>query len=81
MDGLREMEEEAPSVGLCTLPFKLLISKAEEIIAERDRLAEYREEKPLVRHGNTLGVCPRCGTPVFGVASAFCGFCGQAIGW
>ncbi len=44
LDGLREMEEEAPGVGLCTLPFKLLIGKAEEIIAERDRLA-------AVRHG------------------------------
>lgn len=80
LDGLREMEEEAPGVGLCALPFKLLIGKAEEIISERDKLAAYREGKPLVRHGNTIGHCPRCGTSVFGVSN-FCGFCGQAIRW
>lgn len=80
LSGLDEMAEEAPGVGLCSLPFKLLRQKAEALIEERNKLAAYREEKPLVRHGNTMGVCPRCGTPVFGVSN-FCNFCGQAITW
>lgn len=81
LDGLREMEEEAPGVGLCTLPFKLLIGKAEEIIAERDKLAAYRQATPVKKHGNTIGYCPRCGIAVNSVVDDFCGNCGQAISW
>lgn len=81
LDGLREMEEEAPGVGLCTLPFKLLIGKAEEIIAERDRLAAYREEKMVKPYTGHAGQCPSCGLVFRDGLTHFCGNCGQAIRW
>lgn len=81
LDGLREMEEQAPSVGLCTLPFKLLIGKAEEIISERDRLAAYREEKMVKPYKGYAGQCPSCGVVFLDDLTHFCGNCGQMLDW
>lgn len=40
LDGLDEMIAQAPGVGLCSLPFKIVRERVAEIIAERDRLKE-----------------------------------------
>lgn len=37
---VKEMEEQAPSVGLCGFPFKILREEIAAIIAERDELKE-----------------------------------------
>ena len=36
--GILEMEEQAPSVGLCSYPFKVLRQAVEELIEERNAL-------------------------------------------
>lgn len=47
LNDLREMEEEARNVGLCTLGFKILRQMVEEVIAERDALAMLLHERGL----------------------------------
>ena len=39
LDGIREMEEQAPAVGLCSYPFRVVRERVEALIAERDELA------------------------------------------
>ena len=43
LDAVKQMEEEAPSVGLCGFAFKVLREEIEKIIAERDALATAQE--------------------------------------
>lgn len=38
--GVREMAQDAPKVGLCSLPFKILADEIERIIAEREALRQ-----------------------------------------
>lgn len=38
LDGIRQMEEQAPSVGLCAMPFMILYDKVAKIIEEKERL-------------------------------------------
>lgn len=45
LDGIREMEEQAPTVGLCSYPFRLIRQSVEALIAERDELAGKKEAK------------------------------------
>lgn len=40
LQGIDEMIEEAPGVGLCTIGFKILRDSVADLIAERDALAE-----------------------------------------
>lgn len=40
LSGVDEMIEQAPSVGLCAFPFKILREEIENLISERDALAE-----------------------------------------
>ena len=44
LDGIREMEEQAPTVGLCAYPFKVVRQGVERLIEERDALAELYHE-------------------------------------
>ena len=37
---IQRMADEAPSVGLCSLPFKIIHDKVAAIIREKDRLAD-----------------------------------------
>lgn len=43
LDGINEMIEQAPEVGLCSFPFKILRDSVTELIAERDRLDNQAE--------------------------------------
>lgn len=46
LSGLDEMIEQAPTVGLCSYPFKVVREEVERIIHERDALEElYQAEK------------------------------------
>ena len=44
LDGIRQMEEQAPGVGLCSYPFKVVRREVERIIEERDALEELYQE-------------------------------------
>lgn len=81
LDGLKQMEDEAPSVGLCATPFRLIREEMEQVIRERDGLMAYREPKRVLPDQRYfgVGVCPRCGVVFFNDSTPFCGNCGQAI--
>lgn len=38
LDDIEQMAEQAPSFGLCAMPFQILHTRVLEIIAERDLL-------------------------------------------
>ena len=83
LDGLKQMEEDAPSVGLCATPFRLIREEMERLVGERDALLSYRDPKRLLpdkRHF-WAGVCPRCGAVFLDDSTPFCGNCGQALDW
>lgn len=40
LDGVKQMEEEAPSVGLCGFPFRILREEIAKLIEERDSLKD-----------------------------------------
>ena len=42
LNDIQRLADEAPSVGLCSLPFKTIHAKVAAIIKENDKLAEYR---------------------------------------
>lgn len=44
LDGIMEMEEQAPGVGLCSYPFKVVRQEVERIIEERNALEELYQE-------------------------------------
>lgn len=79
LSGLDEMAEEAPGVGLCSLPFKLLRQKAEVLIEERYKLAAYRLPRMVKPYTGYAGQCPSCGVVFLDDSTHFCGNCGQAI--
>ena len=39
LEGVKRMEDEAPSVGLCAAPFRVIGEELERVYAERDALA------------------------------------------
>jgi len=45
LDGIAQMEKDAPAVGLCPLPFRVLYQQVETIIRERDDLLAQIEIK------------------------------------
>ena len=49
LDGIRAMAEQAPGVGLCAYPFKVVRQEVERLIEERDALAELYQE--ALNHG------------------------------
>lgn len=64
LDNIKKMEDDAPNVGLCSLPFKILRAQVAQIIAEKDELL--RTEADIKRIGSQLQVCRnelclRCG--------------------
>ena len=83
LDSVKQMEEEAPSVGLCSYPFKILHDEIEKLIEERDGLMAYREPKRVLTDKCYfgVGVCPRCGVVFLDSSTNFCGNCGQALEW
>jgi hypothetical protein len=80
---VNEMEEQAPSVGLCGYPFKILRKEIAKLIEERDGLLAYREPKRVLPEKRYFGVgiCPRCGVVFVNDSTPFCGNCGQALEW
>lgn len=47
LDSVKQMEKDAPGVGLCSYPFKILYDEIERLIQDRDgwkRLAEGARE-------------------------------------
>ena len=49
LDGIREMEEQAPGVGLCAYPFKVVRQEVERLIEERNALEELYQG--ALKHG------------------------------
>lgn len=83
LDGLKQMEADAPSVGLCATPFRVILEEMERIIEERDGLLAYREPKRVVpdKRYFGVGICPSCGAVFLDNSTPFCGCCGQALEW
>lgn len=81
LDSVKQMEEEAPSVGLCGYPFKILHDEIEKLIAERDELADFRNPMPPLPYKGYAGQCPRCRVVFLDDSTKFCGNCGQALEW
>lgn len=83
LDGLKQMEDDAPSVGLCATPFRVIREELERVYAERDSLQAYRKPKRILldKCYFGVGVCPRCGVVFLDNNTPFCGKCGQALEW
>lgn len=83
LDSLKQMEADAPSVGLCATPFRVILEEMERIIGERDGLLAYREPKRVLpdKRYFGVGVCPSCGAVFLDNNTPFCGRCGQALEW
>ena len=83
LDSLKQMEAEAPRVGLCATPFRVILEEMERIIEERDGLLAYREPKRVLpdKRYFGVGVCPSCGAVFLDNGTPFCGRCGQALEW
>lgn len=47
LNAVKQMEEEAPSVGLCGFAFKILYDEIEALISERDALLEAQRWIPV----------------------------------
>lgn len=45
LHAVKEMEEDAPSVGLCGFAFKILYDEIEALINERDALLDAQNQK------------------------------------
>ena len=73
LDSITDMAEQAPSVGLCSVPFRVMHTMTWEIISERDKLLGYRI--PIIA---TAGKCPTCGTIADPYAN-YCWKCGQRL--
>lgn len=81
MDGLKQMESDAPSVGLCATPFRVIREELERVYAERDSLQAYRVPKRVLldKRYFGVGVCPSCGVIFLDNSTKFCGNCGQKL--
>ena len=55
IDGIDEMIEQAPGVGLCSFPFKILRDGVNELIAERDELKKELDKHLLPHVGYAEG--------------------------
>lgn len=83
LDGLKQMEDDAPSVGLCATPFRVIREELERVYAERDSLQAYRVPKRVLPEKRYfgVGVCPSCGVVFVNDSTPFCGNCGQSLEW
>lgn len=81
LKSIEEMGEDAPGLGICSYPFKILRGEVEALIAERDELAGYRNPMKVNSYRLYAGQCPRCGVVFLDDSTSFCGNCGQALDW
>lgn len=81
LDSLSQMECDAPNVGLCAMPFRVIRQQVQQIITERDDLAEYRRPTRVLPYHHYYGKCPSCGY-VFERQDAignYCVRCGKRV--
>lgn len=85
LDGLNEMIADAPGIGLCALPFRMIQDAVAELITNRNQLKSYRVPqavKPYTGHFvDGVGRCPRCDAVFLDKSTPYCGNCGQALEW
>ena len=86
MSGFDEMIKQAPEVGLCALPFKIIRDSVADVVTERNQLKAYREPQKVKlpytdNFVNGVGRCPRCNAVFLDSSTPFCGNCGQALAW
>ena len=79
IDALRQIEDEAPSAGLCPTTFRLIRMQMEQTIAERDELLKYRVAAKVKPYTGYAGQCPTCGAVFLDASTRYCGNCGQRI--
>lgn len=85
MAGIDEMIEDAPGVGLCKLPFKMIRDAVADVVSERNRLKAYRTPQPVKPYTDPfidgVGRCPRCNAVFLDSSTRYCGNCGQRLAW
>lgn len=81
LDGINEMIEQAPSVGLCAFPFKIIRDAVADLITEKNALLEKNTPKPVLPYFGYEGKCPSCGVIFLDRSTMYCGNCGQALQW
>lgn len=79
LNGVKTMEEQAPSLGLCAYPFRKVYDMIDAIIRERDELAKYRTPASVEEITGWSGKCPTCGAVFMDAYTNYCGNCGQRI--
>ena len=79
LDDIEQMASEAPSFGLCAMPFQVLHTRVLELISERDILLGYRTQKMVKEYTGWFGQCPTCGAVFLDDSTNYCGNCGQKI--
>ena len=79
LESIDQMIEQAPSVGLCALPFRILRKEVSELVTECNQLRAYREPKDVLSYKLYAGKCPSCGVVFLDDKTQFCGNCGQRI--
>ena len=73
LDAINEMAEQAPSVGLCSTPFRMIHAQVWEIVKERDELLKYRTPRAIKGWS-----CPSCGNMI-DPFDDYCANCGQRL--
>lgn len=81
LDSVKQMEDEAPSVGLCGFAFKILHDEIAKLITDRDDAAQYRAPLRVLPYKGYAGKCPRCSVVFLDDSTKFCGNCGQLLKW
>lgn len=85
IDGIDQMINEAPDVGLCSFPFKIIRDYVINLVTERNQLKEYRTPKKVQAWNGTavwgVGKCPNCNAVFLDRSTPYCGNCGQALSW
>ena len=81
LDGIEEMIAQAPEVGLCSMPFKIIRDYVAELVTERNQLREYHEPQKVKHYQYYAGQCPRCKAVFLDDSTGYCGNCGQKLDW
>ncbi len=81
LSGIEGMIEQAPSLGLCSMPFQIIRDHVEQLVTSRNQLLKYRKPKPVLPYHLYAGKCPCCGVVFLDDSTAYCGNCGQALEW
>lgn len=79
LDSLSQMECEAPNVGLCSMPFRVIREEVQKIIVERDNLAAYRRPTHVLPYHHYFGKCPSCGYIFERQDANYCIRCGKRV--